>query len=92
MHDQPNQAGDPAEQDRRDQATVLSHVLSLHPESLTLAELVRELEGEGVSFSERDRIERAVRDLEGVGLVRRACELVLPTRAAVAFGALACGL
>ena len=88
MHDQPIEAGDAAAQDLRDQAAVLAQVLSLHPESLTLSELVRELCGGDADFGQRDRIDRAVRDLAGVGLLRRVAELVLPTRAAVAFHAL----
>jgi hypothetical protein len=85
MHDQPIEAGDAAANDLRDQAAVLAHLLSLHPQSLTIAELIRELSGERAGFAERDRINRAVRDLVGVGLLRTVCELVQPTRAAVAF-------
>lgn len=88
MHDKRIDAGDCAADDRSDQSAVLDHVLALHPQSLTLAELIRELSGDAAAFSERDRIERAVRDLAGVGLLRTTCELVLPTRAAFAFCAL----
>jgi hypothetical protein len=55
---------------------------------VTLSELIRELTGGQADFAERDRISRAVRDLAGVGLLRPAAELVLPTRAAVAFYAI----
>ena len=88
MHDQPNQAGDAAAEDLHDQAAVLAQVLSLYPQSVTRAELVRELSGGQAEFAERDRIDRALRDLAGSGLVRQVCELVLPTRAAVAFHAI----
>jgi hypothetical protein len=36
-------------------------------------------------FAQRDAIERAVRDLTGVGLLFRSDGLVLPTRAALRF-------
>ena len=88
MHVKPNQADDPAIEDRRAQAAVLDHVLALRPDTLSLTELLNELCGERPAFAERDRIERAIRDLAGVGLLRTACELVLPTRAAVVFDAL----
>ena len=87
MHDQPIEI-DPAVQDRRDQAAVLAHVLALYPESSTLGELIRELSAGSADFPQRDRIERAVRDLRGVGLLRFVSGLVLPTRAAVAFHAI----
>jgi hypothetical protein len=64
MQDKPSGAGDEratttAEQDLRDQAAVLRHVLSLFPETLTLDELVREMIGVSPSqSSERDAVER----------------------------------
>lgn len=75
-----------AELDDRDQTAVLRHVLSLHPETLTLDELVREM----ISFSspqssERDAVQRAVRDLAAVGLLHAEGSRVFPTRAAVTF-------
>jgi hypothetical protein len=93
MHDKPKGAGDDerattAALDDRDQARVLRQVLFLFPESLTLAELTRELTFGSSDFQELDRIERAVRDLVAVGLLHRVGDLVLPTRAAVSFHAL----
>lgn len=93
MHDKPKGAGDDerattAALDDRDQARVLRQVLFLYPEAMTLAELVRELTLGSSDFHERDRIERAVRDLVAVGLLHRVGDLVLPTRAAVSFHAL----
>lgn len=88
MHDKPNQADHPDDQDRRNQAAVLDHVLALHPESATVDELVRELSSGEAEFSQRDQLLRATRDLTGVGLLRAVGELVMPTRAAVVFDAL----
>jgi hypothetical protein len=72
-----------AQQDCRDQTAVLRQILDLHPEPLTLAELTREMTHDSTDFQERDRIERAVRDLIGGGLLHLVGDLVLPTRAAV---------
>lgn len=91
MHDKPKGAGDDerasttAQQDYRDQARVLREILFIYPESLTLAELTRELTIDSTDFQERDRIERAVRDLIAGGLLHLVGDLVLPTRAAVNF-------
>jgi len=88
MHDKPIDAGDEsaattAQQDYRDQARVLQTILDLHPEPLTLAELTREMTIDSTDHGERDRIERAVRDLIGGGVLHLVGDLVLPTRAAV---------
>lgn len=72
-------------QDLHDQGVVLIHVLTIYPTQLRLLELVRELMAGSKDFSERDRIERAVRDLMGAGLLFRCEGLVLPTRAALRF-------
>jgi len=67
------------------ESTVMRQVLAIHPVLLTTEELIREIAGEEVEFSERDAIERAVRDLAGVGLLHHHGEFVLPTRAALHF-------
>jgi len=89
MHDKPSGAVDErattAAQDVKDRAPVLREVLDLYPETLTLDELVRELTVDSVEFQERDRVQRAVRDLIAGGLIHRVGDLVLPTRAAVNF-------
>lgn len=70
-----------AEQDDRDQAAVLQQLLSIYPEPITRAELVREMTLAG---TEPDWIERAIRDLAASGLLhRRDDDLLIPTRAAV---------
>jgi len=78
-----------ADQDDRDQAAVLRHVLFLYPEGLTLEELIRELGSFSGSCSQRDPFERAVRDLTATGLLHQVGPLVLPTRSAVVFHRLA---
>jgi hypothetical protein len=76
MQDKPSGAGHEratttADQDDRDQAAVLREVLYIYPEVLTLEELGRELTFASDAFGQRDRIERAVRDLAGVGLLHQ---------------------
>jgi hypothetical protein len=90
MHDKPSGAGDDghastAAQDLHDQGLVLIQVLTIHPTHLRLPELVREISAGSTEFSEGDRIERAVRDLVGVGLLFHSGGLVLPSRAALHF-------
>ncbi len=73
------------DEDRAQESAVLQHVLAFHPAALTIEELVRELDPDRDSFSQRDAVERAVRDLSGAGLLRQCGPLVLPTRAALRF-------
>jgi hypothetical protein len=75
--------------DDRDQAAVLREILFIYPEVLTLDELARQLTFASEAFAQRDRIERAVRDLTGSGLLHQVKPLVLPTRTAVVFNRLA---
>jgi hypothetical protein len=78
----------PAAEDAATESAVLQQVLAFHPAQVTVAELVRELGGESPGFAERDAIERAVRDLAGVGLLHASGDFVAPTRAAVRFNQL----
>ncbi len=94
MHDKPRgasaeRATTTAEQDDRDQRAVLMQVLFIYPETITLAELVREVTSASPDPAQRDGIERAVRDLTGVGLLRLSGGLISPARAAVRFHELA---
>lgn len=75
----------PAEEDDQVEHAVLAHILALHPTQLTLAELVREMAPGEADFSRTDAIERAVRELSGVGLLHRQGETIRPTRAALRF-------
>ena len=93
MQDNPKGAGDwdappTAAQDARDQRVVLIHVLALHPTHLILPQLVQEIAGGSEDFAEGDNIERAVRDLTGVGLLQCPGALVMPTPAALRFNEL----
>ena len=76
-------------QDLRDQALVLTQVLANWPTPLGVADLIRELAESPTEFRQRDRVERAVGDLVGVGLAHRCADVVLPTRAALCFERLA---
>ncbi|MDQ2631482.1 MAG: hypothetical protein M3Y75_11025 [Actinomycetota bacterium] len=75
-----------AAEDRRDERRVLVHVVEMYPGHLRLADLIRELADQGKDeFAERDRIERAVRELIAGGLLFRCEAMILPTRAALKF-------
>jgi hypothetical protein len=70
-------------EDLRDQAIVLGQVLFHWPVQLGMEDLHREIAADPCSTDDRDRIERAVRDLAGAGLLHRCCDLLVPTRAAL---------
>lgn len=94
MQDQPRGAGEPrvltaAEEAAREECRVLREVLSIYPESLTLEELIRELTSGSPELSDKDAVQVAVLELIGCGLLHRLGDLVLPTRPAVIFYALA---
>lgn len=78
----------PQAEDLRDQAAVLTQILADWPTHLLVSDLVREVAGCYGEFSERDRIERAIRDLAGAGLLFACGSVVLPTRAALHFNRL----
>lgn len=78
----------PAAEDAATESAVLQQVLDLHPAQVTVAELVREVAGERLGFAERDAVERAIRDLAGVGLLHHHDAFVVPTRAALRFNEL----
>jgi hypothetical protein len=90
MQDNPKGAGDenvpPTEaQDIRDQGVVLIHILTRHPTLLTIPDLVREITSGSEDFAEGDALERAVRDLTGVGLLHCPSGLAVPSPAALRF-------
>lgn len=90
MQDQPSGAGDEnvpptAAQDIRDQGIVLIHVLHRHPTLLTIPDLLCEITSGSADFAEADALERAVRDLTGVGLLHGPSGLAVPSPAALRF-------
>ncbi len=86
--DETDDSWTPAAEDAATESAVLQQVLALHPIQVTLLELVREIGGESPSFAVRDGIERAVRDLTGVGLLHGHGGLIAPTHAALRFSEL----
>jgi hypothetical protein len=72
----------PADEDHRDERAVLSHLVESHPTTLRLSDLIRDL-SDPEDFAERDRIERAVRELVKGGLLFKSDGAVLPTRSAL---------
>lgn len=90
MQDKANGASDEhvpptAKQDIHDQGIVLIHVLHRHPTLLTIPDLVREITSGSEDFADRDNIERAIRDLTGVGLLHCPNGLAVPSPAALRF-------
>lgn len=90
MQDNPRGTGDehvPSTEARdiRDQGVVLIHVLTRHPTLMTIPDLVREITAGSEDFAEGDAMERAVRDLTGVGLLMCPSGLAVPTPAALRF-------
>ena len=75
----------PAREDAEVEAAVLRHLLAIHPTQITIDELAREIDERPEDFARRDAIERAVRDLAGVGLLHRRDDFVLPSHATIRF-------
>jgi hypothetical protein len=71
--------------DVKDQGIVLMHVLALHPTHLIVPDLVRELIKNSDDFADGDNVERAIRELTSLGLLRCPGGLVTPTHAALRF-------
>jgi hypothetical protein len=67
------------------QQGVLAILLEAHPGQYSMAEVVREMTDRPDEFAPRDRVESAIRDLVGAGLVHRHGQFVFATRAAVRF-------
>ena len=76
-------SADNAGEDQQTERVVLTHVIEVHPATLRLSDLIRELTSDPEDFAQRDGIERAVRDLVKGGLLFRCEGAVLPTRAAL---------
>ena len=74
--------------DERDQRVVLAFVLDEHPDQLTIPEVCRALYAHPGDFASDDAVERAIRDLDGAGLLSCKGGVVRPTRAALCFARL----
>jgi hypothetical protein len=72
-------------EDAEVEAIVLRQLLHLHPTQVTVEELIVDIAADPKAFSERDAIERAVRELGRAGLAHRNGEFAIPTRAALRF-------
>jgi hypothetical protein len=72
-------------QDIRDQGVVLTFILALNGDYLTIPDLARTLDRKPGDFKRPDAVERAVRDLTGVGLAEIDSGRVQPTAAALRF-------
>lgn len=83
--DEIDQRETPYGDDTGTEAAVLQQLLFLHPAQVSFEELLREVAADPADFGQRDAVERAVRDLGAIGLLRRADDLVLPTLAALRF-------
>ena len=60
-------------------------ILTSWPTHLRVTDLLREIVNDPGDFAQRDKVERAVRDLASAGLVFRCESVVLSTRAALRF-------
>lgn len=81
----------PDEADRESRASVLAHLLYLHPAQLTVEEIVREFANDPEDFGQRDQVERAVGDLVRAGLLHRNGDFAVPALPAVHFDGLEMG-
>lgn len=77
-----------ATQEAEDQRVVLAFVLKEHPTRLTIPELCRALYAHPGDFKSDDAVERAIRELDGAGLLDCRDGRVTPTRAALYFARL----
>jgi hypothetical protein len=75
----------PRRQDAKAERTVLAFLLNEHPNQLTVAEISWALNEGSAEFEADDAVERAVRELVGVGLLHCIDAFVVPTCAALYF-------
>lgn len=78
----------PSDQDAQAERAVLAFLLNEHPSQLTIPEASRALNTVPDSFSSFDAVERAIRELDGAGLVHCHEGFAIPTRAALYFARL----
>jgi hypothetical protein len=70
------------------QRVVLSFLLDVHPARLKVFELCRALYAHPNDFKSKDAVERALRELNGAGLVHCDGGYAVPSRAALYFARL----
>jgi hypothetical protein len=78
----------PGTEDAKAERVVLEFLLEEHPSQLTIPELSLALNARPGGFNTYDAVERAVRELDGAGLLHCQGGFVLPTRAALYFARL----
>jgi hypothetical protein len=78
----------PSAEDAKAERVVLAFLLKEHPSQLTIPEVSRALNAHPGGFSSDDAVERAIRELDGAGLLRCADGQATPTRAALYFARL----
>jgi len=78
----------PAAEDAKTEMAVLSFLLSEHPTRLTIPEVSRALNAGPKSDARSDAVERAIRELDGAGLLNCHGGFAVPTRAALYFARL----
>ena len=79
----------PSHEEDLAQQAVLAVLLDAHPAQRSIEEIVRELVEDPAEFGARDRVENAIRDLVGAGLLHRHGPFVFATHAAVRLNELA---
>lgn len=78
----------PADQDAKTELAVLAFLLDERPAPLTIPEVSRALNAGSEGFSAFDAVERAIRQLDGAGLIHCKGGFAIPTRAALYFARL----
>jgi hypothetical protein len=84
---QQRSSASPDPKDKKCGRAVLAYLLYRHPDRLTIPGLSRAL-NRGGGFNDDDSVERAVRELVGVGLLECDGGCIVPTEAALYFEAL----
>jgi hypothetical protein len=65
------------------ESAVFEVVIDGYPAPMSVEEIIWEVAGDPMSFSERDDVNNAIRDLAKAGVLHRAGNFIFPTRAAV---------
>lgn len=76
---------DYAAEEMKAQRIVLGFLLEEHPTRLTIPELCRALYAHPNDFDTNDVVERAIRELDGAGLIHCDGGYAVPSRAALCF-------